>query len=181
MQLCLICKALCFFYTLCVSLSRFYRLGRTLLRKEDRFLELCTHVHACMLSHFSCVRLFETLWTVASQAPLSIGFSRQEYWSRLPCPPPADLPDPRIEPTPLGSPAMAGRFFTTSSIWEALELYTSGFKLQLCQVLVDWTILSNLFHIMKHVENYKICRLHWSNQKRCWGQSSNSLLTHSKD
>ena len=167
-----------------VSLTRihcFYRLGRTLFRMEDRFLELYTHVRACMLSRFSCVWLFVTLWIVASQAPLSIVFSRQEYWSGLPCPPPADLPNPRIEPTPLGSPAMAGRFFTTSSIWEALELYTPGFKFQLCQVLIDWTILSNLFHIMKHVENYKMCRPHWSNQKRCWGQSSNSLLTHSKD
>ena len=48
----------------------------------------------CVLSHFSCVRLFVTLWTVARQAPLSMGFSRQEYWSGLPCPPPEDLPDP---------------------------------------------------------------------------------------
>ena len=49
-------------------------------------------------------------WTVARQAPLSTGFSRQEYWSGLPCPPPGDLPDPGIEP---GSPALAGGFFTT--------------------------------------------------------------------
>ena len=46
----------------------------------------------------SCVRLFATPWTVALQAPLSMGFSRQEYWSELPFPPPGDLPDPRIEP-----------------------------------------------------------------------------------
>ena len=44
------------------------------------------------------VRLFEIAWTVAHQAPLSMGFSRQEYWSGLPCPPPGDLPDPGIEP-----------------------------------------------------------------------------------
>ena len=56
-----------------------------------------------MLSHFSRVRLFETLWTVAHQAPLSMGFSRQEYLSGLPCPPPGDLPDPGIEPM---SPAL---------------------------------------------------------------------------
>ena len=48
--------------------------------------------------------------TVACQAPLSMGFSRQEYWSGLPFPPPGDLPDPRIDPV---SPALAGRFFTT--------------------------------------------------------------------
>ena len=53
---------------------------------------------ACMLSHFHCVRLFVTPWTVAHQAPLSVGFSRQEYWSGLPCPPPGDLPDSGIKP-----------------------------------------------------------------------------------
>ena len=50
-----------------------------------------------MLSHFSYVRLFAALWTVAHQAPLSMGFSRQEYWSGLPCPPLGDLPDQGIE------------------------------------------------------------------------------------
>ena len=50
-----------------------------------------------MLSHFSHVQLFVTLWTVAHQAPLSMGFSRQESWSGLLCPPPGDLPDPGIE------------------------------------------------------------------------------------
>ena len=52
----------------------------------------------CMLSHFSCVRLFGTLWTVAHQAPLSMGFSRQEYWSGLPCLPPGYLPDVELNP-----------------------------------------------------------------------------------
>ena len=52
----------------------------------------------CMLSHFSCVQLFANLWSVARQAPLSRGFSRQEYWSGLPCPPLGDLPDSGIEP-----------------------------------------------------------------------------------
>ena len=51
----------------------------------------------CMLSHFSRVWLFATPWTVAHQAPLSVGFSRLEYWSGLPCPPLGDLPDPGIE------------------------------------------------------------------------------------
>ena len=69
--------------------------------------------HACE-SHFSRVRLFATPWTVARRAPLSMGFSKQEYWNGLPCPPPRDLPDPGVEP---GSPAL-GRFFTTSTTWE---------------------------------------------------------------
>ena len=72
-----------------------------------------------MLSRFSCVQLFVTLWTVAHQAPLSMGFSRQEYWSGLPCPPPGDLPDPGMESASLMSPALAGMFFTTSATWEA--------------------------------------------------------------
>ena len=61
----------------------------------------------------SCVRLFVTLWTVARQAPLSMGFPRQENWSGLPFPPPGDLPDPGMEPVSPVSPALAGGFFTT--------------------------------------------------------------------
>ena len=72
-----------------------------------------------MLSCFSCVWLFETLWAIARQPPLSMGFSRQEYWSGLPGPPPGDLPDPGIEPQSLISPILAGGFFTTSATWEA--------------------------------------------------------------
>ena len=67
----------------------------------------------CPLSHFSSVRFFATLWTVARQGPLSMGFSRQECCSGLPCPPPGDLPDPGIEPVSPASPAFAGGFFTT--------------------------------------------------------------------
>ena len=62
--------------------------------------------HVCALSHFSPVRLFATLWTVLCQAPLSIGFFRQEYWSGLPCPPPGDLPSPVIEPVSPVVPAL---------------------------------------------------------------------------
>ena len=61
------------------------------------------------LSPFSRVQLFATPWTVASQAPLSMGFPRQEFWSGLPFPPPEDLPDPEVEPATLVSPALAGR------------------------------------------------------------------------
>ena len=75
---------------------------------------------ACTLSHFSCVRLFVTLWTIDFQAPLSMGFSRQEYWSEWPCPLPRDLPDPGIKFASLMSPALAGRFFTTSTTWSTV-------------------------------------------------------------
>ena len=69
----------------------------------------------CVLSRFSPVPLFLTLWTVAREAPLSMGFSRQEYWSGLPCTPPGDLSDPGIKPASLMFPALAGGFFTTSA------------------------------------------------------------------
>ena len=66
----------------------------------------------CVCSQtLSCVQLSATPWTVAHQVPLSMGFSRKEYWSGLPCPPPGDLPHPGIK---LMSPALAGRFFTIS-------------------------------------------------------------------
>ena len=63
-----------------------------------------------LLSH---VRLFATLWTVVHQAPLSMEFSRQEYWGALPFPTPGDRPDLGIQPVSLVSPALAGGFFTT--------------------------------------------------------------------
>ena len=71
------------------------------------------------LSH---VWLFATPWIVAFQAPLSMKFSRQKYWSGLPFSPPEDLPDPGIEPTSLASPALAGRFFTTVPPGKPIQL-----------------------------------------------------------
>ena len=69
-------------------------------------------MHA-LCSHFNQVQLFVTLWTIVCQSPLSMGFSRQEYWSGLPFPPLGNLPNPGIEPTSPTSPALTGRFFTT--------------------------------------------------------------------
>ena len=70
---------------------------------------MCMHV----LSHFSTVRLFATPWTVANQAPLSMEFSRQEYWSGLLFPSPGDFTNPGIEPVSPMPPAVAGEFFIT--------------------------------------------------------------------
>ena len=81
-------------------------------------------VRACVLSHLSCAQLFVTLWAVARQAPLSMGFSRQEYWSGLPSSPPGDLPGPGIKLMSLMSLALVGGLFITSTNWEALnQLY----------------------------------------------------------
>ena len=68
------------------------------------------YICCCCYLVISHVGLFATPWTVACQAPQSMGFLWQEYWSGLPFPPPGDLPDPKIEPV---SPALAGGFFTT--------------------------------------------------------------------
>ena len=76
-------------------------------------LPLFSPVGAQWLAH---VWLFAAPWTVAREAPLTVEFSRQEYWSGLSSPPPEDPPDPGIQPV---SPALAGRFFTTSANWEA--------------------------------------------------------------
>ena len=80
--------------------------------------ELYREMRTCVLSRFSPIWLFANLWTIVQQAPLSMGFSRQEYWSGLPCPPPGSLPDP-IKPVSRVSPTTAGRFFTTRVTWEA--------------------------------------------------------------
>ena len=83
---------------------------------------------ACVRSCFGRVPLFAALRTAALQAPLCMGFSRQESWSGVPCPPPGDLPDPGTEPSSLLSPALAGGFFTTGATWEAPDPMTHGLK-----------------------------------------------------
>ena len=107
-----------------------------------------------MLSHFSRVQLFATLWTVAHQTPLSMRFSRQDYWSRLPCPPPGDLPAPGVEPTSLTSPALAGGLF----ILFFLPLTPPGkalFKSQPSQIAVLIPITVQGLHMFVQVPKLK--------------------------
>ena len=116
---------------------------------------LCVHA---WLSCFSRVQLFDTLQTVARQAPLSMGFSRQEYWSALPWPPLGDRPDPGIKPTSLMSPALAGRFFTTSTTWEAhgLSLHhreTTKYSYLWTQNRWKWVWFKKNFWAMSLVNN----------------------------
>ena len=101
-----------------------WRIVLNLLNREIMWewnMYLYTHTCVCvfMFSHFSCVQLFVTLWTVAFQAPLSMWFSRQEYWCGLPCLPPGDLPDLGMEPMPACISCISGRFFTHWTTWEA--------------------------------------------------------------
>ena len=83
------------------------------------------YTHCVCVCSFSLVLLSETPWTVTRQAPLPVGFSRQEYWSRLPFPLPGYFPDPEIEPK---SPALAGRFPTTEPPRNPY-IHTSIFKI----------------------------------------------------
>ena len=103
------------------------------------FLYLCVCVCVCVLSRFGRVPLFVTLWTVACQALLSMGFSRQEYWNGLLCCPPGDLPDPGIEPASLVS-CTGRQVFTASVTWEALS------------ISIDLTILD-----FQHKVNHIVC------------------------
>ena len=82
------------------------------------YLPLLYHTGCACVHAQSCLTL-QTPWTLACQAPLSIGFSRKEYWSGLPFPNPEDLPDPGIKPASLTSPILAGNFYHCA-IWEAL-------------------------------------------------------------
>ena len=85
--------------------------SRDLYRVPLQGLLMCLNAQSCLT--------LGTPWTVAHQAPPSMGFPRQEYWSGLPCLPPGDLPSPGIEPMSLTSPALTGRFFATSTTWDA--------------------------------------------------------------
>ena len=75
----------------------------------------------------SCVQLFATAWTVAHQAPLPMGFSKQEYWSGLPFSPPGDLRDPGIEPASPVCPTVAGRLFSTEPLGKPREMERAPF------------------------------------------------------
>ena len=110
------------------------------LPHTDKTSTLCDRKGAALFvcSSLSCVRLFVTPWTVAFQAPLSLKFPRQEYWSGLPFPFLGDLPDPGIEP---GSPALAGSFFTTKPLGKSVTVHR-GQKSQ--------TVLQTHTHIKAH-------------------------------
>ena len=116
-------------------------------------------IQACMLRCFSQVQLFVTLWTAAHQAPLSMGFSRQEYWSGLPCPRPGDFSHPEIEPASPANLALAGWFFTTSTNWEytyTLWYQESILKLGVKQIGNTQTWHMLMFSIMCILYNFNI-------------------------
>ena len=110
-----------------------------------------------MLSCFSCVQLFVTLWTIARQAPLSMGFSRQEYWSRSPFPSPGNLPNPWIKPVSPGSPTWAGEIFITDSTVQPLKsLYSFADFWKIVRIIhmgpFDCVDQNKLWEILKGME-----------------------------
>ena len=136
-------------------------------------------MHAKLLQ---CARLFATPWTVALQAPVFMGFSRQEYWSGLPCPPPGDLPDPGIELISLKSHTLTGRFSTTSTSWEPPILWLRYWKWNEVDIsssssLCTWRRLclslykDQLPQQCRHVYIFNVaplCPSQWSFHKGIW-------------
>ena len=99
----------------------------------------------CVFSHFSHVWLLVTLWTMALQAPLLMGFSRQEYWSGLPCPPPGDLADPRIEQD---SPALQADSLPLSHCWNT--------KVDASQAHYYWCVSATRTSLQTELQNIDI-------------------------
>ena len=132
----------------------------------------------CVPSRFSRVQLCATLWTVACQAPLSMGFSREEYW-----PPPGDLPYPWIRLVSLRSPALAGGIFTTSATWETYILDCKS-SVRPRKSLLPFFFGRQVLHSASPQPNFRHSDWKWINRwKRrraelkgtenifCWGES----------
>ena len=142
----------------------------------------------CILSHFSHVWLFATLWTVIHQARLSMGFSRQEYWSGLPCPPLGGIPDPGIEPTSLMSQALSGGFFTFWATREALSIHNYRNKTSSCSILMLQSLEVKESHIIskqKLLDQWNFSELHFLTEKNerwewasCPGAPNSSIHNH---
>ena len=103
---------------------------RQILYHSSHQRSLIFSLCVCVLSCFSCVRLCNTV-NLARQTPLSMGFSRHQYWNGLPCPPPGDLPNSGVQSmSPLTSPAVAGRFLNLNSF---RDIISSSKETNLCK------------------------------------------------
>ena len=127
------------FYRL-FSIIDYYKILNIVPDVVQQVLVYFTYGHDQSLSH---VQLFATPWTVARQAPLSMGFPRQEYWNGLPFPLPGDLPDPGIEPT---SPAQAGGFFTAEPPGKPVHWFN----------LVSWYIYFGYSWLLNFQMNFRM-------------------------
>ena len=109
----------------------------------------------CAKSLRLCLILCSLMDCVPRQASLSVGFSRQEYWGGLACPPPGNLPNPGIEPTSFRSPTLADRFFTTSATWETHILYVSMY------ILLYIFFIHSSVH--EHLDCFHVLVIVWGN------------------
>ena len=149
-----------------LQLSKWHLFITTLSKGAGIWWATANGACVCVLSHFGCVWLFVIPRTVAHKAPLSMGFSWQEYWSGLPFPSPGDVPDPGIEPVSLTSPALASGLFTTSDPLQCscLENPRDGgaWWAAVYGVAQSWTRLkwlsssssSNTWEAMSHVKQF---------------------------
>ena len=146
-----------------VSFSHFIQSTWVLEKYKYVFLLISMWVCACS-SCFSCAQLFVSLWTAAHLAPLSMGVSRQDYWSGMPCPSAGDLPDPGSEPRSPASPALAGGFFTIEPPGKPQSVQLSP-KVQLrlvciCSVMLDF--LSCCIDFIANISNVFLSDAPWA-------------------
>ena len=138
-------------------------------------------VCACMLNPFSRVWLFATTWNAAQQAPLSMGFPRQEHCSGLPFPSPQDLPDPGVKAT---SPALAGRFFTTETPGKptylctyTLNTYSKNHFTDPCFNLIDYYSFPKI--LKSTLASVKVLQINLDKQKSLYNQATLNALERS--
>ena len=142
-------------------------------------LNITSNARECNKCVSSVMSNSGTPWTIAHQAPLSMGFSRQEYCSELPCPPPGDLPNPGIGPVFPESPALAGGFFTIKPPWKLQENATAAAKLlqscpTLCDPVDDSPPVSAILGILQ-ARTMEWVAISFSNRE-CKGDANKSLL-----
>ena len=112
----------------------------------------------CVLSCFSHIRICETTWTVARQAPLSMGILQARILEGLPCPPPGDLPDPAIQAVSLKLPALAGGFLATGVVWKyCAAIINSVFKGKATNIQ---NFLRKFFCSFENVADFRKCGIH---------------------
>ena len=103
----------------------------------------------CLLNCFHHVQLFATLWAIAHQVPLSMGFSSQAQWSGLPCPPPGDLPNPGIKLMSLTSALIRG-FFTSKATWEVCAKPITNFIFIIKNKKRSLHFTTSIYHCTRH-------------------------------
>ena len=126
-------------------------------KSRARLSNWTTEMIITVFSHSVMSGSYATPWTITCQAPLSMGFPRQEYWSGLPCPPPGDLLDPGLKPTFPMIYALAGRFFSTSSTWGALIMPIHDLSQRKHSVLSFTTLCGyaqSLIHVQLSAEHF---------------------------